>query len=111
MNRDKYFFKRLIQLCGGALLLHFFSVQGIAQVADLSPSPAAAASPSPSPGLVTRTIGHDESPPIEYTVPHVRYFFPDLADNVTTLETRLFKFRVGFAMLPDLHVCKSGCAE
>ena len=31
----------------------------------------------------------------------MHYVFPDLAPNVTTLDTKLFKFRVGFAMIQD----------
>jgi len=90
-----------VLLCASVLLLHFFSTQAVAQVAGPSPSPEVSASPSPSPSPETKTIGNDEGPPIEVKAAHVRYFFPDLAPNATTLDTKVFKIRVGFAPLVD----------
>jgi phosphate-selective porin len=88
-------------LVAAAALFFLSGAQVRAQVTTPSPSP----SPSPSPASETTelTLGNDESPPskeIRKDGP-VHYIFPEIAPNVTTLDTKLFKFRVGFAFIQD----------
>ena len=84
-------------------LLFLFGAQVRSQVAAPSPSPRSTPTPASDPQTTELTVGNDESPPNTETRPGapVHYVFPEFAPNVTTLDTRLFKFRVGFAIIQD----------
>jgi phosphate-selective porin len=77
--------------------------QAFAQAVKPSPSPTPTPAAASDPQTTELTVGNDESPPSQETRPGkpVHYVFPELAPNVTTLDTRVFKFRVGFGMIQD----------
>jgi len=89
-DRDtKRFINGLILVALVAVLLHAFGQPGSAQ------------SPTPSPSPSTTTVGTDEGEPHEIKPEPVRYVLPDLAPDVTTINTKAFSLRFGFVPLVD----------
>jgi phosphate-selective porin OprO and OprP len=100
---DESSLKRLGLLVAVATLFFLLGSQAFAQTVKPSPSPSPSPTPASDPQTTELTLGNDESPPSEETRPAkpVHYVFPELAPNLTTLDTKAFKFRVGFAPLLD----------